>query len=125
MVQALTKLLTCAEFIFQYGNNPRYELADGEVIDIKPIGLDEAVGGKLATELGIAITHAELPWFMPRTCLICPFAETATARRPDIVVLDETVLHHEPLGEFIKSTLLPSLQLGLDDIMPRNCINFS
>jgi hypothetical protein len=96
MVQALTKLLTCAEFIFQYGNNPRYELADGEVIDIKPIGLDEAVGGKLATELGIAITHAELPWFMPRTCLICPFAETATARQPDIVVLDETVLHHEP-----------------------------
>ena len=96
MVQALTKLLTCAEFIFQYGNNPRYELADGEVIDMERTGLHEAVGGKLASKLGIAITHAELPWFMPRTCLICPFAETATARQPDIVVLDETVLHHEP-----------------------------
>ena len=201
MVQALTKLLTFAQFILEYGNNPRYELADAELIDMEPTGPHEAVGGKLATKLGIAITHAELPWFIPRTCLIRPFAETATARRPDIVVLDETVLNDEPfwehepvialeksiklivevvstnwetdyarkveeyallgipeywivdyrglggvvfigkpkqptftvcqligedysqqkyrLGEFIKSPLLPSLQLRLDDVMPR------
>jgi Uma2 family endonuclease len=168
---------------------------------MEPTGPHAAVGGKLATKLGIAITHAELPWFIPRTCLIRPFAETATARRPDIVVLDETVLYDEPfwehepvialgksiklvvevvstnweidyarkveeyallgipeywivdyrglggvvfigkpkqptftvcqliredysqqkyrLGEFIKSPLLPSLQLRLDDVMPR------
>ena len=42
MVQALTKLLTCAEFIFQYGNNPRYELADGEVIDMERTGLQKS-----------------------------------------------------------------------------------
>lgn len=56
MVQASTKLLTCGEFI--YGNNPRYELAQGEVIDIPPTRPREVVGGKLATKLGIAITHA-------------------------------------------------------------------
>ena len=99
MVQALTKLLTFAQFILEYGNNPRYELADGELIDMEPTGPHAAVGGKLATKLGIAITHAELPWFIPRTCLIRPFAETATARRPDIVVLDETVLNDEPFWE--------------------------
>ena len=99
MVQALTKLLTFAKFILEYGNNPRYELADGELIDMEPTGPHAAVGGKLATKLGIAITHAELPWFIPRTCLIRPFAETATARRPDIVVLDETVLDDEPFWE--------------------------
>jgi len=174
MVQALTKLLTFADFILEYGNNPRYELADGELIDMEPTGPHETVGGKIATQLGIAITNAQLPWFIPRTCLIRPFAEIATARRPDIVVLDETLLHHEPfwehqpiiaallgiseywivdyrglggvvfigkpkqptftvcqligedysqqqyrLGEYIKSSLLPSLQLRLDDIMPR------
>ena len=75
MVQALTKLLTRGEFI--YGNNPRYELAQVEVIDIEPTGLDEAVSGKLATKLGIAIIHGELPWFIPRTNPICPFTETA------------------------------------------------
>ncbi|MEY3403701.1 MAG: hypothetical protein RLZZ86_3323 [Cyanobacteriota bacterium] len=57
MFPALTKLLTCGEFIFQYGNNPRYELADGELIDMERTGPHEAVGGKLATKLGIAITH--------------------------------------------------------------------
>ena len=96
MVQALT----FAEFILQYSNNPCYELADGELIDMEPTGPHEAVGGKLATQLGIAITNAQFPWFIPRTCLIRPFAEIATARRPDIVVLDETVLHHEPFWEY-------------------------
>ncbi|BAZ29979.1 hypothetical protein NIES4074_24270 [Cylindrospermum sp. NIES-4074] len=99
MVQASTKPLTFEEFLIQYGNNPRYELADGELIDMEPTGPHETVGGKLATKLGIAITTAQLPWFIPRTCLIRPFPETATARRPDIIVLDETVLHHEPFWE--------------------------
>jgi Uma2 family endonuclease len=31
--------------------------------------------------------------------LISPLADVATARRPDVVVLDETVLSHEPLWE--------------------------
>ena len=70
MVQALTKLLTFADFILEYGNNPHYELADGELIDTEPTGPHETVGGKIATQLGIAITNAQLPWFIPRTCLI-------------------------------------------------------
>jgi Uma2 family endonuclease len=201
MVQALTKPLTLEEFIIQYGNNPHYELADGELIDMESTGPHETVGGKIATQIGITITSQKLPWFIPRTCLIRPFAEMATARRPDVVVLDETVLNHEPfwehepvialgqsiklvvevvstnwetdyarkveeyallgipeywivdyrglggvvfigkpkqptftvcqligedynqqkyrLGEFIKSHILPSLQLRLDDVMPR------
>ena len=56
-------------------------------------------GGKLATQLGIAITLAKLPWFVPRTCLLRPSGEAATARRPDVVVLDETVLADEPRWE--------------------------
>jgi Uma2 family endonuclease len=88
MVQGLTKPLTFEEFLIQYGNNPRYELADGELIDMEPTGPHETVGGKLATQIGIAIAAAKLPWFIPRTCLIRPFPETATARRPDIVVWD-------------------------------------
>ena len=36
---------------------------------------------------------------LPRTCLICPFADAATVRRPDVVVLDETALDRQPLWE--------------------------
>jgi Uma2 family endonuclease len=99
MTYTPTKPLTFDEFIAQYGDDFRYELADGELIDMEPTGLHETVGGKLAIQIGIAITNARLPWFIPRTCLIQPLADIATARRPDIIVLDETLLASEPLWQ--------------------------
>jgi Uma2 family endonuclease len=99
MTYVPSKLLTFEDFLDKYSDNPRYELADGELIDMEPTGPHETVSGKLATKIGIAITNAQLPWFIPRTCLIRPFADAITARRPDIVVLDETVLFNEPLWE--------------------------
>ncbi|MGK7877141.1 MAG: Uma2 family endonuclease [Xenococcaceae cyanobacterium] len=99
MTYTPTKTLTFDEFIAQYGDDFRYELADGELIDMEPTGPHETVSGKLAIQIGIAITNARLPWFIPRTCLIQPFTDVATARRPDIVVLDEIVLASEPLWQ--------------------------
>jgi Uma2 family endonuclease len=99
MTYTPTHTLTFEEFIAQYGDNPRYELADGELIDMEPTGPHEAVAGKLATQIGIAIAQQRLPWFIPRTCLLRPFSDTVTARRPDVVVLDETVLSSEPRWE--------------------------
>ena len=90
------QLFTFDDFLVRYQDNPRYELADGEAIDMEPTGPHEAVGGKLATKIGIAIESAQLPWFIPRTCLLRPFADLATARRPDLVVLDETAIINEP-----------------------------
>ncbi|MFB2836639.1 Uma2 family endonuclease [Floridanema evergladense] len=99
MIYTTQKALTFETFLAQYGDNPRYELADGELVDMEPTGLHETVSGKLATQIGIAITAEKLPWFIPRSCLIRPFADVATARRPDIVVLDETALSNEPLWQ--------------------------
>lgn len=99
MTYTLSKNLSVDGFIAQYGDNPRYELADGDLIDMEPTGPHEAVGGKLAVKIGLAIAEAGLPWFIPRTCLIRPSGEAATARRPDVIVLDETLLVSEPLWE--------------------------
>jgi Uma2 family endonuclease len=99
MTYTPTQPLTVADFLRQYGDNPRYELADGELIDMEPTGSHETVSGKLAIKIGIALTTAQLPWFIPRTCLIRPATDIATARRPDIIVLDETLLVNEPLWE--------------------------
>ena len=99
MTYTLSRTLSVEAFTAQYANDPRYELADGELIDMEPTGPHEAVGGKIATHIGIAIAQAKLPWFIPRTCLIRTSGEAATARRPDVVVLDETVLVDEPLWE--------------------------
>ncbi|MGB3517356.1 MAG: Uma2 family endonuclease [Elainellaceae cyanobacterium] len=99
MTYTPTQTLTVAQFIAQYGDDSRYELADGELIDRSLTGPHETVSGKLAMQIGIAITNANYPWFIPRTCLIQPFADVATARRPDIIVLDETLLDNEPLWQ--------------------------
>lgn len=99
MTYTLSKTLSVEAFTAQYADDSRYELADGELIDMEPTGPHEAVGGKLATHIGIAISQAKLPWFIPRTCLVRTSGEAATAPRPDVVVLDETVLAHEPLWE--------------------------
>ena len=93
------KALTFEDFLSQYQDNPRYKLADGELIDMEPTGPHETVSGKLTSQIGIYLVAEKLPWFIPRTCLIYPFADTATVRRPDIVVLDETVLDREPLWQ--------------------------
>jgi Uma2 family endonuclease len=61
MTYTPTKTLTFDEFIAQYGDDFRYELADGELIDMEPIGPHEAVGGKLATHIGIAINPTTPP----------------------------------------------------------------
>lgn len=99
MTYTPTQLLTVEDFIAEYGDDYRYELVDGELIDMDPTGPHEATGGKLATHVGREILKDERPWFIPRTCLIRPFADAITARRPDVVVLDETVLGSEPLWE--------------------------
>ena len=99
MAYTAQKILTFETFLDRYCDNFRYELADGELVDREPTGPHETVSGKLATQIGIAITAEKLPWFIPRTCLIRPFSDSATARRPDIVVLDETAIVCQPLWE--------------------------
>ncbi|MEO0988674.1 MAG: Uma2 family endonuclease [Cyanobacteria bacterium J06639_14] len=99
MAYTLPQLLSFEEFVAQYGNNPRYELADGELIDMEPTGPHETVAGKVASKLNIELERQGYPWFIPRTCMVRPFADIATARRPDVVVLDETALVNEPLWE--------------------------
>jgi Uma2 family endonuclease len=99
MTYTLAKTFTIDRFIAEYGDDYRYELADGEPIDMEPTGPHETVSGKLAVQIGMAITNARYPWFIPRTCLIQPFADIATARRPDIIVLDETLISNEPLWQ--------------------------
>jgi Uma2 family endonuclease len=93
------KLLTFDEFLRQYGDDPRYELIDGELRDMEPTGPHESVAGKLAGRLFAEILRLNLQWTIPKNCLIRPPSTEATALRPDVVILDESVLAAEPLWE--------------------------
>lgn len=90
------RLLSFEEFIQQYGNQSRYELANGEIIDIEPTGPHEAVAGKVASKVSLEIDRQNLPFLIPKSCILRPSGDEATARRPDMIVLDEAALTNEP-----------------------------
>ncbi len=93
------KLLTFEQFIAEYGNNPRYQLIDGELRDMEPTGPHEEVSGNIAGRLYGEILRTHFNWFIPKTCLIKPPAAEATALRPDVIVLDKVKLNQEPLWQ--------------------------
>ncbi len=93
------KLLTFEQFIADYGDNPRYELIDGELRDMEPTGPHEEVSGNIAGRIYAEILRTNFNWLIPKTCLIKPPAAEATALRPDVVVLDKVKLNQEPLWQ--------------------------
>jgi Uma2 family endonuclease len=99
MTYSPPKLFSFDEFLRQYGDDPRYELIDGELRDMEPTGPHESVAGKLAGRFFVEILRLNLPWTIPKNCLIRPPSSEATALRPDAIVLDEIVLATEPLWE--------------------------
>ena len=44
MVQSASKLITVDEFITQYSDSDRYELIDGELINMEPITIEMKTG---------------------------------------------------------------------------------
>lgn len=98
MTQAQPTLLNVDEFITRYGDQDRYELIDGEVIDVEPTGLHEQVIGFIARKLNVEIDRLNLPYTIPHRCLLRVSDDTAF--RPDLIVLDQSQLIHEPLWPF-------------------------
>lgn len=99
MIYKTPTLLSFEDFLSQYGDDPRYELMDGELRSLEPTGPHESTAGKLAGRLFAEILRLNLKWTVPKNCLIRPPETEATALRPDVVVLDEADLVQEPLWE--------------------------
>ena len=99
MTYTPTKTLSFDEFIAQYGDDPRYELIDGELRALEPTGPHESVAGKVAGYWYSEILRLGLKWTIPKNGLIQPPATAATALRPDVIVLEESALAAEPLWQ--------------------------
>ncbi|MUG93312.1 Uma2 family endonuclease [Scytonema sp. UIC 10036] len=98
MTKAVPKLLTFNDFITKYGDNERYELIDGELIDMEPTGPHEEVAAFILRKVNVEIDRLSVGWFTPTRCLIKPLG-TTTAFRPDVVVLDKAAIANEPLWQ--------------------------
>jgi Uma2 family endonuclease len=97
MIQTNLKPLNIAEFIAQHGDQNQYELIDGELIDLEPTGLHEQVIGFITRKFHVEIDRLDLPYFIPHSCLIRISDDTVF--RPDVIILDQTQLIHEPLWQ--------------------------
>ena len=97
MTVVLPQLKTFDEFITWYPENSinKYELYDGVVVEMpKPTGKHSEIGGFLSLELGIEFRRQQLPYFIPKECLI-KLADNQ-GYEPDVVVLDRSLLDIEP-----------------------------
>ncbi|MGF1536161.1 MAG: Uma2 family endonuclease, partial [Elainellaceae cyanobacterium] len=70
MTYTSQKILTYEDFIDRHGDDPRYELIDGELRDMEPTGPHESVAGKLSGRLFAEILRLNLNWTIPKNCLI-------------------------------------------------------
>jgi Uma2 family endonuclease len=106
MIQIIPELVTFDEFIDCYPENleHHYELHNGEIVERpKATGKYSKVTGFTALKVGIEIERLNLPYFIPKECVIKPMREES-GYEPDIIVLNEQTIGNEPRWE--KSSII-------------------
>ncbi|MGB7060226.1 MAG: Uma2 family endonuclease [Geitlerinemataceae cyanobacterium] len=101
MIQALQQSIAFDEFVewLPLASECRYELHRGVIVEMpKPRGKHSKVCGNLAYDLGTAIRQADLPYFIPKECIVRS-VDSSSGYEPDAIVLDESVLLDEPNWE--------------------------
>ena len=91
------KPISFDEFIARHGGDNHYELIDGEVFDLEPVGLHEEVAAFITTKVCVQIDGAGLPWFVLQRGLLRPSNAAMTAFRPDVAVVNRDEITKEPL----------------------------
>lgn len=88
--------LTFEAFLAQYSEDGgRYELHYGAIAEMRPIGSHEQVGGFVTQKFVVEIERLDLPYFIPRSCLVKP-SEEFEAYLPDIIVLNRETVGADP-----------------------------
>jgi Uma2 family endonuclease len=116
MVQAIiqSQSLTYEEFLGQFGDDDRYELIDGELVDLEPTGKHEQVAAFILRKLNAEIDRLDRSWFTPTRCLL-KHPTPGIAFRPDVIVLDQDKLDEETLWQKEPTiTLGSSIKLAVE-----------
>ncbi len=99
MTQALSKPLTFEEFLEWYPDDgSRYELIEGEIVAMRPVGQHELIASFIDAELTLEIRRRQLSYFSSRNTLVKP-QRPGSADLPDVIVLDREALGADPYWE--------------------------
>jgi Uma2 family endonuclease len=97
MTQAQTNPMSFEEFLEWYPEDgKRYELIEGVVVEMLPTGPHEDLSGFLVAELNFEIRKQQLPYSIPRACILKPLV-LGSGYQPDVIVLNREVIADEPL----------------------------
>ena len=92
-----TNPISFEEFLQWYPEDgKRYELIEGVVVEMLPTGPHEDLSGFLVAELNFTIRERQLPYSIPKTCIVKPPA-LGSGYLPDVVLLNREELADEPL----------------------------
>jgi Uma2 family endonuclease len=98
MIQAFQQPTTFDKFIAELPERSeyRYELHRGVVVEMpKPRGQHSKIAGDLAYELGATIRQQDLPYFIPRECIVRS-VDGYSGYEPDVIVLNGSAFTDEP-----------------------------
>lgn len=111
MIQLLPKLTTFDEFIEWLPEDRRYELREGQIVEMQPTGQHEDITSFLTQELTLEYTRMNLPYRIPPKALV-KLKDKETGYNPDLLLVDRRQLANEPLWEK-KSTLINGKSIPL------------
>ncbi|WP_107667121.1 Uma2 family endonuclease [Cyanothece sp. BG0011] len=98
MITTISQPITLEEFWDWYPDGyGRYELHDGAIFEMQPIGNHEEVISFLTIKLAVQIEKLDLPYLIPKQALIKPLDTNKSAYNPDVLILDKSNLNNESL----------------------------
>ncbi len=98
MITTISQPITLEEFWDWYPDGyGRYELHNGAIFEMQPIGNHEQVISFLTIKLAVQIEKLGLPYLIPKQALIKPIDSNKSAYNPDVLILDQSNLNNEPL----------------------------
>ena len=98
MITTNSQPITLDEFWDWYPDGfGRYELHDGAIFEMQPIGNHEEVISFIMMDLVVQIKQLGLSYLIPKQALIKPLDTNKSAYNPDVLILDKSSLNDEPL----------------------------
>lgn len=88
MFQALPKTIVFEEFLNWKPDGDRYELHDGIIVEIQPVGDHEEINGFLAGEITLEFKRLKLPYLIPKQALV-KVSDKESGYSPDVILINQ------------------------------------
>ncbi|MDF5709337.1 MAG: Uma2 family endonuclease [Nostoc sp. S4] len=96
MFQALPKTIAFEEFLNWKPDGGCYELHNGVIVEMQPVGDREEINGFLAGEITLEFKRLKLPYLIPKQALV-KIPDKESGYSPDVIVINQKNLSSEPM----------------------------